>query len=192
MPTLSEWVNEALFNPRSSVINHPTNEPILFICEYYRAVTTYVCGMQIIGLLRLDYIGYQELIQPTLNTITKAMLGSQAKDSIRKALLELHGNDWLDSRIYTPVEIKDLLCEKQPQYLSIGGLQCQWCNGRTIALQEHHYPISKSKGGTEVVSICASCHFEFHQLLSVARYAPSDKLIQFFETQITLLAGGVK
>lgn len=45
------------------------------------------------------------------------------------------------------------------------GHSCAWCGGKTFALQEHHYPIPKHKGGTETVLICPNCHYEYHALL---------------------------
>lgn len=45
------------------------------------------------------------------------------------------------------------------------GQECEWCGTRTVALQEHHYPIPQHKGGTETVLICQNCHYEFHLLL---------------------------
>lgn len=45
------------------------------------------------------------------------------------------------------------------------GDKCEWCGNKTFALQEHHYPIPKSKGGTKTVSICPNCHYEYHLIL---------------------------
>lgn len=44
------------------------------------------------------------------------------------------------------------------------GFACEWCGYKTIALQSHHYPIPKHKGGTRTVKICPNCHYEFHAL----------------------------
>ena len=41
---------------------------------------------------------------------------------------------------------------------------CNWCGGKSIVLQKHHYPIPRAKGGTEIVSICPNCHYGFHYL----------------------------
>ena len=51
--------------------------------------------------------------------------------------------------------------------LGIGNRQCQWCGVKTLYLQEHHYPVLKSKGGKDIVSICANCHSEFHNKLFI-------------------------
>lgn len=41
---------------------------------------------------------------------------------------------------------------------------CEWCGCKCNILNEHHYPIPKSKGGTETVKICPNCHSEFHSV----------------------------
>lgn len=41
---------------------------------------------------------------------------------------------------------------------------CEWCGCKCNILNEHHYPIPKSKGGTETVKICPNCHAEFHSV----------------------------
>lgn len=46
----------------------------------------------------------------------------------------------------------------------VGELECEWCKSKTLVLHRHHYPIPKSKGGTETVNICPNCHQEFHYL----------------------------
>lgn len=71
-------------------------------------------------------------------------------------------------------EMARAACEdKKPQYFTetqpgVNSLlrTCKWCRCTTVAIQEHHYPIPKSEGGTETVSICANCHAEFHKLVS--------------------------
>ena len=42
------------------------------------------------------------------------------------------------------------------------GDRCEWCGCKTYALEKHHYPIPKHKGGTETVLICPTCHREYH------------------------------
>ena len=44
------------------------------------------------------------------------------------------------------------------------GTTCEWCGTKTIAIQQHHYPIPRNKGGAETVNICPNCHCEFHKL----------------------------
>ena len=44
------------------------------------------------------------------------------------------------------------------------GDKCEWCGCKTYALQEHHYPVPKCKGGVKTVMICPNCHAEYHLL----------------------------
>ena len=44
------------------------------------------------------------------------------------------------------------------------GGECEWCGERNYILQEHHYPIPRFKGGTEVVRICPNCHATYHHI----------------------------
>lgn len=57
-------------------------------------------------------------------------------------------------------EAKNLVMKRKGQ-----GNKCEWCGSKTFALQEHHYPIPKSKGGTKTVSICPTCHYEYHLII---------------------------
>lgn len=41
---------------------------------------------------------------------------------------------------------------------------CEWCGENVATVDEHHYPVPKSKGGTEVVRICPNCHCTFHRM----------------------------
>lgn len=52
---------------------------------------------------------------------------------------------------------------------------CRWCEASTAILHKHHYPISESKGGTETIDICPSCHCEFHYLQRVKIYTVVNK-----------------
>lgn len=185
--TLSQWVVQCLDKP--SIIKHPSHE-MVFICDYYRLITETDYEMQVVGLFHLNYLKRQSLLQPTCSGIHKAMLGGVSRSILRKTLSSLVANGWLTSHLLPGEEIKQALCNKLPQKFPNGLLNCNWCKGETVALQEHHYPIAKSDGGTAVVAICANCHFEFHQLLSTPRYQPSEKLISFFETTVFELTRG--
>lgn len=57
-------------------------------------------------------------------------------------------------------EAKNLVLKRKGQ-----GNRCEWCGNKTYALQEHHFPIPKSKGGKETVLICPNCHYEYHAIL---------------------------
>ena len=47
--------------------------------------------------------------------------------------------------------------------------KCEWCGCGCNVINEHHYPIPKSKGGTDIVKICPNCHSEFHSLYKISR-----------------------
>ncbi len=55
-------------------------------------------------------------------------------------------------------EIKELMLSN----LNNGGYKCEWCGNKTNIIHEHHYPVPKRLGGTDTVSICPNCHYEFH------------------------------
>jgi hypothetical protein len=58
--------------------------------------------------------------------------------------------------------IVENLKNKKLKGFGYGNEFCQWCNIYTSVLHAHHYPIPKSKGGTDTVDICPNCHHEFH------------------------------
>ena len=58
----------------------------------------------------------------------------------------------------TPEKIKERVLRGN------GSKQCEWCNAFTYQLEEHHYPISRKNGGTDVVNICGKCHSDYHHI----------------------------
>ena len=44
------------------------------------------------------------------------------------------------------------------------GDKCDWCGTKCLILHKHHYPIPKSRGGSDVVYICPNCHCVFHSV----------------------------
>ena len=70
----------------------------------------------------------------------------------------------IEERKLTNLEIKETLRSKKPQniFSDISMIEtCQWCEGTTIILHSHHYPIPKCQGGKATVSICPNCHAEY-------------------------------
>lgn len=57
-------------------------------------------------------------------------------------------------------EIKEIVLKEKENAKFV----CEWCGRKCNILNEHHYPIPKSKGGTETVKICPNCHAEFHSV----------------------------
>lgn len=62
------------------------------------------------------------------------------------------------NKTLTYEEIKEEVLKKK------GRRKCSWCGCHTSTLHEHHFPIPKRDGGTEIVKICPNCHSEFHTL----------------------------
>lgn len=104
---------------------------------------------------------------------------SQNKEQIfsgsRRYIAEWAGIDIRSvGRVLKSLLEKGLLCmianHEQAKNLVINrkgqGTKCEWCGYKTFALQEHHYPIPKSKGGTQTVLICPNCHCEYHLILN--------------------------
>lgn len=86
----------------------------------------------------------QEIVsQSTLSKVKKSLCG--------KGLIDV---------ITTPMEAKETVLLNKNH-----GLVCEWCGCRTSAIQKHHYPIPKRKGGKETVNICPNCHYEYHQII---------------------------
>lgn len=76
--------------------------------------------------------------------------------SVKKSLKELGLIDIITDH----KQAKELVLKRKGQ-----GEECEWCGLYTFAIQEHHYPIPKSKGGKETVRICPNCHSEYHLIL---------------------------
>jgi hypothetical protein len=80
----------------------------------------------------------------------------------------------------TPEQIKEMICQKQPQAFkaSVFTNTCEWCECQTGYLHEHHYPVRRSQGGIETVSICPNCHSEYHTLEHLGAYLITDKVLE--------------
>lgn len=88
-------------------------------------------------------------------------------ESVSNSFQSLLAHGLIEVSVLSPEEAKAFLRKKYPQSLGnprFGWRTCQWCGATTLAIHRHHYPIQKSEGGTETVSICASCHAEYHML----------------------------
>ena len=46
--------------------------------------------------------------------------------------------------------------------------KCEWCGCGCNIINEHHYPIPKSMGGTKIVRICPNCHSELDRDVNAA------------------------
>lgn len=80
-------------------------------------------------------------------------------DNVSKCLNNLIDNGYMRKNNMESYEIKEKNLKLKGK-----GVPCEWCGDKSIVLQEHHYPVPKSAGGTETVSICPNCHYGFHYL----------------------------
>jgi len=84
---------------------------------------------------------------------------------------------------YHQEEIVSILKQKKPQELFIFDelRRCSWCNCSTTSLHEHHYPLSKSKGGKQVIGICPNCHSEFHRLEKLRTFKIKEEYVELIQ-----------
>lgn len=82
------------------------------------------------------------------------------ENTFQKIIRKLTALGLLPKENMSADEVKQALIEKK-NYNFI----CEWCNEKVPVLQLHHYPIPKSKGGTETVKICPNCHYGFHSMV---------------------------
>lgn len=78
-------------------------------------------------------------------------------------------------------DIVNILKNKNLSGFGVGGSICQWCGVNTSVLHEHHYPVPKSKGGIETVSICPNCHHEFHSMCDIYEYKVNTEILSKLE-----------
>jgi hypothetical protein len=90
--------------------------------------------------------------------MSKAKAISTVKELIGKAIIK--GN----RQIMNAEDKRNLLMLKNFKGLGIGDNTCDWCQGNTIVLHQHHFPILKANGGIQTVNICPNCHSEYHNL----------------------------
>lgn len=118
-----------------------------------------------VTLAIVRYIKEERLTRSQLMKITGLSKNSvrSGLDAISKrGLIGIHQEPALD-----PEMAFHIISSKAPQRFALPGNRlstCTWCNGSTLALHAHHYPIPRSKGGTKTVNICPNCHAEYHVL----------------------------
>ena len=78
-------------------------------------------------------------------------------------------------------DVIDLLINKNLKGFGLGNFSCKWCGIKTLTLHAHHYPIPKSKGGTETVLICPNCHYEFHSMLESPKFKINKDILNNFD-----------
>jgi len=91
-----------------------------------------------------------------INETDKIMGYTMSKSSIlriKQRLADLGYIKYIDDPEQAKQFVIDMLDE---------GDTCDWCGRKNYVLHEHHYPVSKSKGGVDTVRICPNCHANFH------------------------------
>ena len=108
---------------------------------------------------------------------------NSTKQGVQKNLKSLVEKGLLikEDVIVNSADIVDLLKNKNMRGLGVGSSTCQWCEVNTSILHEHHYPIPKSKGGTETVAICPNCHHEFHSMSDIPKYKVNTEILADFD-----------
>lgn len=86
-----------------------------------------------------------------------------SKRTTQKAVSGLLKNKYI--RKLTDLEKFNYLNSKNLNNSETGFIKCAWCKINTNIIHEHHYPISRSNGGNNVVKICPNCHSDFHASL---------------------------
>lgn len=98
----------------------------------------------------------------TLNDILPFFTNRQLTNIISKLLLK----GAILKTFPDPFNVRNQIIESKHgiQAYGVSKNRCGWCGCKTAILHEHHFPIPKSKGGVETISICPNCHTEFHYL----------------------------
>ena len=86
---------------------------------------------------------------------------SLGKEYYRRTMKSLIERGFIKENKVTPESIVNSLQNKTVEKL----YTCEWCKEKVAVLQDHHYPIPRSKGGEEIVHICPNCHYTFHKLV---------------------------
>ena len=85
-------------------------------------------------------------------------IGFLSSKIIQNNLIKLKKANLISNNMETE-EIKNMVISGEYK-----NKKCEWCGDYSMVLNEHHYPIPRSEGGTETVSICPNCHYGFHYL----------------------------
>ena len=90
------------------------------------------------------------------NIVSKVTL-----NKIKKKLINLGYIKILTKKFLSNEEVKQLTIKNSHK-----GNKCEWCCLECYVLQEHHYPIPKSKNGEKKVMICPNCHYTYHKIIN--------------------------
>ena len=107
----------------------------------------------VIVLFRAGYTNHKDLAQ----------LADSTEGSIAVTLSELRKAGFILQAKYLPENAREVV----QNGLTVTTHQrqaCEWCKRPVIALQRHHYPVSRTSGGKLTVDICGTCHADYHAL----------------------------
>jgi len=82
--------------------------------------------------------------------------------TIERTISKLIKEGYLRKKKISHNEIVPLLKAKKLSGKGIGEKVCKWCGIKTTLLFEHHYPLTRRKGGKKTIKICSNCHTEYH------------------------------
>ena len=83
-----------------------------------------------------------------------------SKSTIKRSIAHLKAAGFLKEESREPEELKSRVINGH----HLKDKTCEWCEGRSMVLHEHHYPIPRRLGGKDVVNICPNCHYGYHYL----------------------------
>jgi hypothetical protein len=118
--------------------------------------------MQHLNRKNIDVVQVEDLYEEFCNIFSKRTVIRHVDKLIKIGYLK---REKREMSIEYAKSIKEILCNKKLDGCGIGIMSCSWCKINVYILHEHHYPVSKLKGGTLTVSICPNCHAEYHYLV---------------------------
>lgn len=178
---------------RGSCIQHPPYDRVAVIRQSYFDITEDVLSAAIVGIFHQWWCAGEDTTSTTTE-IAAALLGISKEKAIRKRLAALIEKELLLSVLLSASDAKALvICRKVGDAVPRSTCQrfsaCEWCGAIAVVMHDHHYPIKASRGGKEVVSICPSCHADYHALIDSRIFKPSRLLVSRFESWPHALEG---
>ena len=83
-----------------------------------------------------------------------------SKSTIKRSIANLKSEGYLQERTCDPESLRERVINSH----HLKDKYCEWCEGQSIVLHEHHYPTPRRLGGQDVVNICPNCHYGYHNL----------------------------
>lgn len=88
-----------------------------------------------------------------------------SEQTIKRELEKLIKHGFIEKHKLTPEEKRTLFSSGiNSNQNGVGDVSCVWCGCKTYSPHEHHFPISKSKGGKNIILVCPNCHYGYHSL----------------------------